>query len=234
MPHTACGLCLCLCFFVGRRGCWTAGHSTVVQLLALEGFGTRRHTPPASAPLLDAITAHTSHLTPHTSHPTLSPSLPLSHTRTHSHTHLTRSLPAGLDVTHRLRARRFRGGLVFKAHRLCVSLNSRLESNKEEGLDVTHRLRTRTGLMPSRPWCFVFDRFYYYFLLIVCLFVCLCVCLFVCVCVVGRRGCWTEGCSTVDSSCRLLIVPLFLGSSRFESLQHISQPDGDRGRLPCT
>ena len=29
---------------------------------------------------------------------------------------------------------RFRGGLVFRAHRLCVSLNSRLESNKEEGL----------------------------------------------------------------------------------------------------
>ena len=28
--------------------------------------------------------------------------------------------------------RRFRGGLIFKAHRLCVSLNSRLESNKEE------------------------------------------------------------------------------------------------------
>ena len=27
---------------------------------------------------------------------------------------------------------RFRGGLVFQAHRLCVSLNSRLESNKEE------------------------------------------------------------------------------------------------------
>jgi len=27
---------------------------------------------------------------------------------------------------------RFRGGLVFKAHRLCVSLNSRLESNEEE------------------------------------------------------------------------------------------------------
>jgi len=27
---------------------------------------------------------------------------------------------------------RFRGGLVFKAHGLCVSLNSRLESNKEE------------------------------------------------------------------------------------------------------
>jgi len=29
-------------------------------------------------------------------------------------------------------AKRFRGGLVFKARRLCVSLNSRLESNKEE------------------------------------------------------------------------------------------------------
>jgi len=28
---------------------------------------------------------------------------------------------------------RFRGGLVFKAHRLCVSLNSRREINKEEG-----------------------------------------------------------------------------------------------------
>ena len=28
---------------------------------------------------------------------------------------------------------RFRGGLVFKAHRLSVSFNSRLESNKEEG-----------------------------------------------------------------------------------------------------
>jgi len=26
----------------------------------------------------------------------------------------------------------FRGGLVFKAHRLCVPLNSRLESNNEE------------------------------------------------------------------------------------------------------
>ena len=28
---------------------------------------------------------------------------------------------------------RFQGGLVVKAHRLCVSLNSGLESNKEEG-----------------------------------------------------------------------------------------------------
>ena len=40
---------------------------------------------------------------------------------------------------------RFRGGLVFKANRLCVSLNYRLESNTEEkkkfdGLDVRQRL----------------------------------------------------------------------------------------------
>jgi len=32
---------------------------------------------------------------------------------------------------------RFRGGLVFKAHKFCVSLNSRLESNKEE--EGTHQ-----------------------------------------------------------------------------------------------
>ena len=31
-----------------------------------------------------------------------------------------------------INVQRFRGGLVFKAHRICVSLNSRLESNKEE------------------------------------------------------------------------------------------------------
>ena len=37
---------------------------------------------------------------------------------------------------------RLRGGLVFKAHRLCVSFNSRLESNKEE--------RRQTSFMPSR------------------------------------------------------------------------------------
>jgi len=30
---------------------------------------------------------------------------------------------------------RLRGGLVFKAHRLCVSRNSRLESNKEEAAE---------------------------------------------------------------------------------------------------
>ena len=31
-----------------------------------------------------------------------------------------------------MNVQRFRGGLVFKAHRLCVSLNSRLESNSQE------------------------------------------------------------------------------------------------------
>ena len=31
-----------------------------------------------------------------------------------------------------INVQRFRGGLVYKAHRLCVSLNSGLESNKEE------------------------------------------------------------------------------------------------------
>ena len=33
---------------------------------------------------------------------------------------------------------RFRGGLVFKAHRLRVSLNSRLESNKEREREEGH------------------------------------------------------------------------------------------------
>ena len=37
----------------------------------------------------------------------------------------------GVRLLH-INVKRFRGGLVFKAHRLCVSLNSRLESNKEE------------------------------------------------------------------------------------------------------
>ena len=35
------------------------------------------------------------------------------------------------QVLHR-NVQRFRGGLVFKVHRLCVSLNSRFESNEEE------------------------------------------------------------------------------------------------------
>ena len=41
----------------------------------------------------------------------------------------------------------FQGGLVFEAHRLCVSLNSKLESNKEET-----RLKGGSGLC-SRRWC---------------------------------------------------------------------------------
>jgi len=36
-----------------------------------------------------------------------------------------------VQLLHR-NVKRFQGGLVFKAHRLCVSLNSRLESNKAE------------------------------------------------------------------------------------------------------
>ena len=38
---------------------------------------------------------------------------------------------------------RFRGGLVFKAHGLCVSLSSRLESNKEEEREP--RIKTFSG-----------------------------------------------------------------------------------------
>jgi len=38
---------------------------------------------------------------------------------------------------HTRNVQRFRGGLVFKAHRLCVSLNSRLESNKEDEKDTS-------------------------------------------------------------------------------------------------
>jgi len=47
--------------------------------------------------------------------------------------------------------KRFRGGLVFKAHRLCVSLNSRLESNKEDlELDVELEARHRVDLREQR------------------------------------------------------------------------------------
>jgi len=43
---------------------------------------------------------------------------------------------------------RFRGGLVAKAHRLCASLNSRLESNKEEeGVGFT---ASSLALCPTR------------------------------------------------------------------------------------
>ena len=40
---------------------------------------------------------------------------------------------------------RFRGGLAFKAHRLCVSLNSRLENNKEEEEGVGFRVECLGG-----------------------------------------------------------------------------------------
>ena len=40
--------------------------------------------------------------------------------------------PCVCDQPLYINVQRFRGGLVFKAHRLCVSLNSRLESDKEE------------------------------------------------------------------------------------------------------
>ena len=51
------------------------------------------------------------------------------------------------DSANTCNVQRFRGGLVFKAHRICVSLNSRLASNKEgvhadAGVDPPdHRLR---------------------------------------------------------------------------------------------
>ena len=40
--------------------------------------------------------------------------------------------PLGSDLD----GQQFRGGLVLKAHRLCVSLNSRLERNNEEKKDL--------------------------------------------------------------------------------------------------
>jgi len=48
----------------------------------------------------------------------------------------------------------FRGGLVFKAHRLCVSLNSRLESNKEEEDDCP-RGGVRGFFPPKIVGCYV-------------------------------------------------------------------------------
>ena len=63
--------------------------------------------------------------------------------------------------------KRFRGGLVFKAHRLFVSLNSRLEGNKEvwgfgvymEGDEGCH-LTSITTASPTGPvTCFKVSRF---------------------------------------------------------------------------
>jgi hypothetical protein len=48
----------------------------------------------------------------------------------------------------------FRGVLVFKAHRLCVSLNSRLESIKEEvekNKEITGGLKL-TGVIEFQRW----------------------------------------------------------------------------------
>ena len=58
------------------------------------------------------------------------------------------------QLSHR-NVQRFRSGLVFKAHRLCVSLNSRLKSNEEEEETVIGRPfasgqgATRMGLKTS-------------------------------------------------------------------------------------
>ena len=63
---------------------------------------------------------------------------------------------AELDRVHR-NVKRFRGGLVFKAHRLCVSLNSRLESNTEEedrvvaDHDVVHAVALLGVIKIMRP-----------------------------------------------------------------------------------
>ena len=71
------------------------------------------------------------------------------------HNQLRSKVPSGVElaksggrVPHR-NVQRFRGGLVFKAHRLCVSLNSRLESNKEEERStVVPLLLTMLGFPP--------------------------------------------------------------------------------------
>ena len=47
-----------------------------------------------------------------------------------------------------INVQQFRGGIVLKAHRLCASLNSRLESNKEEGEKVKG-LRSKPSKTPS-------------------------------------------------------------------------------------
>jgi len=49
----------------------------------------------------------------------------------------------------RRNVQRFRGGLVFMAHRLCVSLNSRLESNKEE---KKNQARSCAKTETAFPW----------------------------------------------------------------------------------
>jgi len=66
------------------------------------------------------------------------------------------SMPAGGTrqcgplLLHR-NVQRFRGGLVFKAHRLCVSLNSRLASNKEREEEDLARRGKKAGGARSMP-----------------------------------------------------------------------------------
>ena len=50
-----------------------------------------------------------------------------------------------------INVQRLRGGLVFKAHRLCASLNSRLESNKPE--EEKASISARTTCMSLRIAC---------------------------------------------------------------------------------
>jgi len=53
---------------------------------------------------------------------------------------------------------RFRGGLVLKAHRLRASLNSRLESNKEEKKVCTSVAWTKRGASPLRVSGFISQK----------------------------------------------------------------------------
>ena len=52
---------------------------------------------------------------------------------------------------------RFRGGLVFKAHTLCVSLNSRLESNNEEEDNFTASGSSPSTRLANRSSCSLFS-----------------------------------------------------------------------------
>ena len=66
--------------------------------------------------------------------------------QTVANTHLegSRTLCVPQQLLH-INVQRFQGGLVLEAHRLCVSLNSRLESNKEEEDEVCLHRRSSTG-----------------------------------------------------------------------------------------
>ena len=52
---------------------------------------------------------------------------------------------------------RFRGGLVFKAHRLCASLNSRLESNKEKKREEWRTRLPLDGALLVQADCLICD-----------------------------------------------------------------------------